>query len=515
MMRPVTLILVLLLLPASVAANGARANEKPVRVEQGLIAGVRIAAGVTVYRGIPYAAPPVGPLRWRPPQQAAPWTGLRRATAFGPSAIQILHGTYLPWTEEFLASGAVSEDCLTLNVWSPGGTKRPVLVWIHGGGFLEGSGALPLYDGERLAREGIVVVTINYRVGALGFMAHPELTAESKDHASGNYGLLDQIAALRWIRANVAAFGGDPKRVTVAGESAGAFSVHALLASPLARGLVDRAIIQSTSGVVGYGSTPLVDAERAGAEWAASIGAKSLAELRALDATKLVGGRFGLVVDGWSLPEDPDTAPRADVPVLTGFNADENSFIPQIYGGMNAEAFTAFARQSYGDLADEVLRLYPAGTDAEAKRSQIESARDRGRVSMHLWAEARAKRSKSPAYTYYFDREIPWPAHPEFGAFHGAEIPYVFGTLDRLDRPWTAADRKLSDLMIGYWARFVKTGDPNGAGAPRWPAFNAAAPSTMRIEDPTAPRPVADAERLALWRRYFASAKSRENGFMF
>jgi para-nitrobenzyl esterase len=267
--------------------------------------------------------------------------------------------------------------------------------------------------------------------------------------------------------------------------------------------------------VVGFGTAPLADAERAGAEWAASIGAKTLAELRALDAPTLVGGRFGLVVDGWSLPEDPDTAPRADVPVLTGFNADENSFIPQIYGGMSAEKFREFAGQVYGDMADDVLRLYPAGTDAEAKRSQVESARDRGRVSMYLWAEARAKRAKSPAYTYYFDREIPWPAHPEFGAFHGAELPYVFGTLDRLDRPWTATDRALSGTMLGYWARFVKAGDPNGAGAPRWPAFDAAAQSTMRLGETTGPRPVADAERLALWRRYFASAKSRENGFMF
>ena len=503
-------IVALFLLPVS-----ARAADKPVRVEQGLLSGVTTASGVTVYRGIPYAAPPVGPLRWRPPQPASPWTGVRRAAEFGPSAIQWIHGTYLPWTEEFLASGPVSEDCLTLNVWAPGGTKRPVLVWIHGGGFFEGTGKLPIYDGERLAREGIVVVTLNYRVGPLGFMAHPELTAESANHASGNYGLLDQIAALRWVRANIAVFGGDPKRVTVAGQSAGAASVHALLASPLARGLVDRAIIQSTSGVVGFGTTKLTDAERAGTEWAASIGAKSLAELRALDATKLVGGRFALVVDRWSLTEDPDTAPRADVPVLTGFTADENSFLPQIYGGMNAEEYRAHARQVYGDLGDEVLRLYPAGTDAEAKRSQVESARDRGRVSMHLWAEARAKRSKTPAWTYYFDREIPWPAHPEFGAFHGAEIPYDFGTLDKLDRPWTATDRKLSATMIGYWSRFVKSGDPNGAGAPKWPAFNAAAPSTMRLGESTAPRPVADPERLALWRRYFASAKSRDNGFMF
>lgn len=505
-------VLALLLLPAGAAA---RASEKPVRVEQGLLSGVKTAAGVTVYRGIPYAAPPVGTLRWRPPQPAAPWKGVRLAAEFGPSAIQAIHPAFLPWTEEFLASGPVSEDCLYLNVWAPGGQKRPVLVYIHGGGFLEGSGALPLYDGEQLARAGVVVVTINYRVGPLGFLAHPELTAESINHASGNYGLLDQIAALRWVRANVAAFGGDPKSVTVAGQSAGAASIHALLASPLARGLVDRAIIQSTSGVVGYGATPLADAERAGAEWATSIGAKSLAALRAVDATKLVGGRSWLVIDGWSLSEDPDTAPRADVPVLTGFNADENSFIPQVYGGMNAEEFRAFARQTYGNAADEVLRLYPAGTDAEAKRSQVESARDRGRVSMHLWAEARAKRAKSPAFTYYFDRQIPWPAHPEFGAFHGAEIPYVFGTLDRLDRPWTASDRGLSSTMLAYWARFVKTGDPNGAGAPKWPAFDATAKSTMRLGETTGPRPVADAERLELWRRYFASAKSRENGFMF
>jgi para-nitrobenzyl esterase len=502
--------MLVLLLSAPAAAAG-----PSVRVEEGLLSGATTRSGVAVYRGIPYAAPPVGPLRWRPPNPAARWDGVRRADAFGPSAIQTIHPAMLPWTEEYLASGPVSEDCLTLNVWAPGGTKRPVLVYIHGGGFVEGSGALPIYDGERLAREGIVVVTINYRLGALGFMAHPELTRESEHHASGNYGLLDQIAALRWVQKNVASFGGDPSRVTVAGQSAGAASVHALMASPLARGLFERAIVQSTSGVVGFGAKPLASAETSGVEFAASKGATTLAELRTLDASTLAGGQLWLVVDGWSLPENPDTAPRADVPVLTGFTADENSFIPQIYGGMSAEKYRELARQVYGDLADEVLRLYPAGTDAEAKRSQVESARDRGRVSMYLWAEARAKRSKTPAYTYYFDRAIPWPAHPEFGAFHGAEIPYVFGTLDRLDRPWTAADRTLSEQMVGYWARFVKAGDPNGAGAPRWPRFDPGSPTTMRLGETAGPRPVADAERLALWRKYFASAKSRENGFMF
>jgi len=425
--------------------------------------------GVSAYLGIPYAAPPVGDLRWRAPRPAAAWKGTRAADHFSPSCIQGPNTPFGPWTSEFLLLGPTSEDCLYLNVWTAANAnaRRPVLVYIYGGGFSSGSGDVPVYDGSHLAAEqGLVVVNMNYRVGSLGFLAHPELTKEAG--ASGDYGLMDQVAALQWVRDNIAAFGGDPRRVMIAGQSAGAMSVYLLTASPMAKGLFQRAAIESgPGGLAAMGITtgarvtrPRADAEKEGLAYATKLGASTLAELRALPASKLVGGgRFGPVVDGHFLTEEaPETfaaGRQNDVPTLTGLNADEGSASPG-YGKATAEA--------------------------------VRKARDAGVAGVDRLLIERAKSAHTPAFAYYFDRAIPWPEHPEFGAFHTAEVPYVFGTLDVLKRPWTDVDRTLSKTMMTYWANFAATGDPNGAGVPRWPAFDPARPMLMRLGEHVEPQ---------------------------
>ena len=450
---------------------------------------------VRAYLGIPFAAPPVGDLRWRAPRPAAAWKGTRAADKFSPSCIQGPNTPFGPWTSEFLLLGPTSEDCLYLNVWTAAkaNARKPVLVYIYGGGFSSGSGDVPVYDGSHLAAEqGLVVVNMNYRVGSLGFLAHPELTKEAGG-ASGNYGLMDQVVALQWVRDNFAAFGGDPRRVMIAGQSAGAMSVYLLTASPMAKGLFQRAAIESGPGglaAMGISSgrvvtRPRADAEKDGVAYATKLGASTLAELRALPASKFVGGgRFGPVVDGKFLVEEtPETfaaGRQNDVPTLTGLNADEGSAGPG-YGKATADAFRKQVEQRYGERASRILATYPVGTDDEAHAAQIQSARDAGVAGVDRLLTERAKSAHTPAFAYYFDRAIPWPERPEFGAFHTAEVPYVFGTLDVLKRPWTDVDRTLSKTMMAYWANFAATGDPNGAGVPRWPAFDPAHPVLQRL----------------------------------
>ena len=441
---------------------GARALDT-VKTELGRLSGIPLTGGVTAFLGIPYATPPVGDLRWRQPQPASPWTGVRKADHFGASCMQNEAGSRLPWTEEFMTQGPISEDCLFLNVWTAAGNagaKQPVMFWIYGGGFNEGSGQVAVYDGAQLARKGVIVVSVNYRVGPLGFLAHPDLSKESEHHVSGNYGILDQIAALQWVHGNIAAFGGDPSRVTIFGQSAGAQSVTALMRSPLAKGLFARAIAQSGPGLrpTAPGANPtLADREAAGARYAEARGAKTLADLRALPAASFFSaGRGGVpgppngpFKDGWVLP---DVDPVDQVPLMVGMVADEIGL-----GNLDA--------------------------------AQKPAARERMRLALDQWAADQQKASKT-IFTYYFDRVIPWPAHPEFGAFHTSEVPYVFDTIGKLDRPWLPVDKKLADQMSSYWSNFAKTGDPNGAELPAWPAYDPAAHVTMELGERVGPMPV-------------------------
>jgi para-nitrobenzyl esterase len=483
------------------------AIQSPIRIESGLVQGVSNGS-ITAFKGIPYAAPPVGDRRWREPQPPADWQGVRDATHFSAACFQAKTGAFGPWSAEFIAhdamEGGSNEDCLYLNVWTAASRpneKRPVMVWIYGGGFTSGSGDVPIYDGAGLAGKGVVMVTFNYRVGVLGFLAHPELSKESGHGASGNYALLDMIAALNWVHRNISAFGGDPANVTIAGQSAGAFAVCYLMASPLAKGLFERAIAES--GGAFSQALPLDRAESAGAK----LG--SLAELRAKPADAFLrppnGYRPGPVIDGYVLPEDVSAMFAAgrqnDVPLLTGWNADDGvAFGP----APKAETFRENAKRTYGPLADDFLKAFPASTDAETAKSQHALTRDQlfawqGRT----WARAQNKTGKSKVFLYYFDRTAPGTADEiRYGAFHSGEIAYALNTLDQWQRPWTDIDRKPSNEMSTYWVNFAKNGDPNGAGVPKWPAYARSSERALELGETIQPIPIPDGPRLDFFDRY-------------
>jgi para-nitrobenzyl esterase len=493
-----------------------------VSVEQGMLSGTRGKdSSIRVYRGIPYAAPPVGALRWQPPRPPKPWKGVRAADKFSPACPQKLERSHLPWTKEFMHQGEADEDCLYLNVWTgarPEGEKLPVMVYIYGGAFTSGSSAVAVYDGEALARKGVVVVGFNYRLGPLGFLAYPELTRESDHRASGNYGLLDQASALWWVKKNIAAFGGDPDRVTIFGQSAGAMSVALLMESPLAEGLFARAIIQSGPGLFPAeflnSETSLAEAEKAGLRFAEAKGAANLADLRAMPVESLLDApadiRFGPIRDGWFLPDEPRNGAQPEngsqVPVINGFTADD------IGAGGNLgpepestiQAYEKDARQRYGDMAPAFLALYPAVSDAAVPDARKESGRDRARVSLYLWASKQAKRS-GVVFTYYFDRAIPWPEHPEYGAFHSGELPYVFDNLQLLKRPWEDIDHEIADRMSSYWTDFAKEGDPNGPDLPEWPRYNPDQATTMELGVRMGAMAVAFPEKLAFWKKVLST----------
>jgi para-nitrobenzyl esterase len=488
-------------------------DARPVKTTSGLVSG---AAGrntaITVFKGIPFAAPPVGPRRWRAPEPAPPWDGVRKADAFSPSCIQTIVTEKKPWTYEFMTHGEVSEDCLYLNVWTPATSstdRRPVFVYIYGGGNVEGSGSIPAYDGEGLASKGLVVVTFNYRVGALGFYSHPDLTRESSYHASGNYGLLDQIAAVRWVHDNIAAFGGDPSRVTIAGQSAGASAVHSFTASPLARGLFARAIADSGAGI--SGARTMADQEADGVRFADAKKAHSIADLRAMPWQEVVvpvtGLRFAPLPDGYALPapirEIFAEGKQNDVPTLTGVNADEGGAVPQ--PATTLEAFQRDARQRYGDMADEFLKLYPAATDGDAKRAQNDSARDRARATLYFWALDRAKTAKTNVFTYFWTHWLPGPDAGQYGAFHTSEVPYVLNTLSMSNRPFTSGDHQIADTLSSYWANFAASGDPNGNGLPDWPAVSKDAALTMEVGEEFRAMPIAATHpRVEFFRRFLS-----------
>jgi para-nitrobenzyl esterase len=457
------------------------AIEEPVHLDSGLISGIAgTNTAVRVFRGIPYAAPPVGNLRWREPQPAAHWEGVRKADQFGSMCTQ----------PAFRGAPSAnppksSEDCLFLNVWTAAAAaneRRPVMLWIHPGGYQTGSGSTPGFDGEALAKKGVVLVTINYRLGVLGFFSHPELTKESEHHASGNYALMDQAAALRWVQKNIAAFGGDPQRVTVFGDSAGSSSISNLMGSPRTKGLFQRAVGESGAWM-GLSLTPtrsLGEAEQAGVKIAEALHAQSLDELRAKSTEDLLqaGRAGGPVIDGWFLPQDVATCfaqgKQNDVPLLLGSNQDEGTFFLQ---PTTAEKFVERSRKRFGEQADAFLKLYPAGTDEEANASQLAAFRDELAFVMRIWARAQTKTGHSKAFLYYFTHDPPPTAGATSrggfgsGATHGSEAQYVFQNL-LPPRAWTDLDHQVSDVLSSYWTNFAANGDPNGKGLTQWPPFD-------------------------------------------
>jgi para-nitrobenzyl esterase len=455
------------------------AQPKVVKTTAGLISGTHTKTGdVRIFKGIPYAAPPIGDLRWRAPQPVAPWKGIRTCEDFGANAMQekpVPAGAYGP---EILipANGKISEDCLYLNVWTPAkqeNEKRPVLVIIHGGGFTHGSGSISLLDGEEMAKKGLVVVSINYRLGIFGFLAHPSLTDESPHHTSGNYGILDQLAAFQWIKENIAAFGGDPANITVDGGSAGSCSMLTMIASPLGKGLFKRAISESGPLFKPNECRLLKEAEQEGVETMTKKGALTLPEMRKLPADVLLkNDRLRLpVVDQYVLPDHILTifseGKQNDVDLLIGYNEGDEDFGRPIY---SAEVFSADAQQIYKDRATEFLRLYPAHNDQEAARSQVLLSRDRVFAwGNYQWARYQSANGNNKVWYYYFSRTA--PGSPNYGAFHGCQGAYALHNLHRWNRPIAEWDRKLSDIMSAYWINFATTGNPNDKSLPLWPAF--------------------------------------------
>ena len=472
---------------AAMAFSPKTTAQAPIRVSGGLISGTtNQQTGIQSFKGIPFTAPPVGDLRWKAPQPVRPWTGVRRCNAFGPSPMQGVPAPFGPWSAEFLIpTEPISEDCLYLNVWTgqrgavTKTDRRPVLVWIYGGGFGSGGSGAPIYDGEATAQKGIVFVSINYRVGAFGFLAHPELTRESGRHASGNYGLMDQIAALRWVKANIAQFGGDPANVTIAGQSAGSMSVNCLVASPLAKGLFNKAIAESGASFARPQPT-LSEAEVNGLTVMKSLGTLSLADMRAKPAAEILqksqNAMRGPIVDGYVLPKTIASlfadGMQNDVALLTGWNEDEG----MVSGSpKNAADYQKQIGQEFGTDAQTLLKHYAGMTDAEAAASQQRLSRDRTfGVQNYRWATLQAEKNK-PVYVYRFTRKLPATGeYAHYGAFHTGEVAYAYDNLRFIShqlRPLESADDALAHDMALYWANFIKTGNPNGNGLPQWPLF--------------------------------------------
>ena len=464
------------------------ANSLQVKIDSGKVEGKQDGS-VRAFLGVPYAAPPVGDLRWKAPQPVAKWKGVRKTTEFGARCMQ---GPIYP--DMIFRDSGSSEDCLYLNVWTAAKdaeAKLPVMVWIYGGGFIAGATSEPRQDGTILARDhNVVVVSMNYRLGVFGFFVHPELANESGRNSAGNYGLLDQTAALQWVRDNIAAFGGDPSNVTIFGESAGSFSVSAQMASPVSKGLFEKAIGESGGAFskTGLSFDPMsVRAERDPKSLATALGMQNptLAELRAIPAQKLLdatmkmnhGFGFGPDVDGYFLPESVSdifaAGKQNDVPLLAGWNHDEGSFVVEAQKP-TMESFKAQAEKQFGDKAPEFLKLYPAATEDEAFRSAEDFAGDQFIAwGTWRWISAQSATGKQPIYRYRFDLGDPNGATGKRVAFHSSEIEFVFGQLDsRPNTPWTSEDRELSAAIQKYWTNFARSGDPNGEGLPKWPAYS-------------------------------------------
>lgn len=514
-MKQFTIITAIIVLFVTAACNSKEPGQT--KTDGGLVKGT-IEDGLTVYKGIPFAAPPVGDLRWRAPRPAEKWEGVLEANKFAPGPVQ---GGNPP--------AGKSEDCLYLNVWTPAKSKKdriPVLVWIYGGGFGAGSTSEPNYSGENLARKGVVLVSIAYRVGQLGFLAHPELSRENPQNVSGNYGLLDMIAGLQWVKDNIAAFGGDPDNVTIFGESAGGIAVSMLCASPLAKGLFHGAISQSGGSFgpprpttfPGENLKRLEDAERDGEAYLQSAGVTSIEELRKIEADKLPAGRgLGMswpIIDGWVIPDDQYKLYEAgrynDTPILVGYNSDEGASFSR---EKSPEEFIAGVKARYGKFAEDLVKAYPPGENSVPK-----TARDLSRDAAFgwhtwIWARLQSQTGKSKVYYYYFDQHPDYPADSPragFGSPHGQDVAYVFKHLDASNPQLTETDHAISEAMATYWTNFAKYGDPNGEGMPEWPAFSDANPVVMHFNKTPQPGPVPSAESLKVLDSYFAWRRTTE-----
>jgi para-nitrobenzyl esterase len=493
----------------STSVNPSKKTDKQVKTANGIIEGTLEKSGIYSFKGIPFAAAPVGNLRWREPQPVKNWEGVLKADRFGPRAMQPpIFG------DMNFRSNGMSEDCLYLNVWTPavsGQSKLPVLVYFYGGGFVAGDGSEPRYEGESMAQKGIVALTVNYRLGVLGLLSHPELTKESSYGGSGNYGLLDQSAALRWVKQNIAAFGGDPDKITIAGESAGSISVSAQMVSPLSKNLFTAAIGESGSLLGALPPVPLVDGEQTGVQFAKSVGANTLTDLRNMHADSLISAaskfgpfRFAMTIDGYFLPKDPleifEAGEQSHVPLLVGWNSEEANY-RAVIGSENPtkDNYENAVKKLYGNLAADVLKVYGANTDAEVEQVATELAGDRFiGFSTWRWADLQAKTGGKPVYRYYYSHPRP-PMVPEMGdaspglaggvqrggnkmppskgAVHSAEIEYAMGNLSTNKVfAWTQDDYKVSKIMQEYFSNFIKKGDPNGPQLPKWPAANTGNP---------------------------------------
>ena len=505
------LLAVYLIAPATAQTNkpGSIVSNQ-VKVANGTLEGATEASGIRSFKGVPFAAPPVGNLRWREPQPVKNWSNVRDAKQFGPRAMQ------LPvFGDMGFRSNGMNEDCLYLNVWTPAKTNKerlPVLVYFYGGGFVAGDGSEARYDGESMAKRGMVAITVNYRLGVFGFMAHPELTKESPNKASGNYGYMDQSAALRWVKKNIAAFGGDPAKITIAGESAGSISVSAQMASPVSKNLFSQAIGESGALVnSSLDPVPLAEAEQIGLKFGTELGANSLADLRALPAQKLLeaAGKRGIpgfpaTIDGYFFPKSPAAifaaGEQAKVPLLAGWNSEEMTYM-MVLGREKptVESYTNAVRKLYGDQAGEILQVYKATSDEEVVPVATDLAGDRFiAYSTWKWLDLHSKTSGKPVYRYLFSRPRP-PMVAAMGnasaglaggvvkendpnavkmpqakgAVHAAEIEYAMGNLPHNKvYAWTPEDYKVSETMQSYFANFIKSGNPNGQGLPKWPENN-------------------------------------------
>jgi para-nitrobenzyl esterase len=470
-------------------------TDKPTaNTNAGKVAGFK-EGNINVFKGIPFAAPPVGDLRWKAPQPVKPWSGVKDCIQFAASPVQGEPIPFMCWSEEFLIpKKPIDEDCLYLNVWAKNtAAKKPVLVYIYGGGFRSGGAGCAIYDGKEMAEKDVVFVSINYRVGVFGFLAHPELTKESGYGASGNYALLDMIAALKWVKQNIAAFGGDPNQVTIAGQSAGAFAVNHLCATPLAKGLFKGAIAQSGGSVLTSTlrpTTSLQQAENMGIDFAKHFKVSSIQDLRKISAEDILKSNQGLsypIEDGYVLPSSIadiySKGKQNDIALMLGWNLDDKVTGPPV----NAEAYKQQLQKQYGTNAEKVLQYYPATNDAIAATSQDNLSRDGFfGVQGYAWANAQLHKGKSKIFIYNFNRKLPaYSAASNFGAFHTGEVPYVFNNLKTVNRPWEDIDIQLADQLSSYWANFVKTGNPNGGNLTHWPSYTTEKDQVLVIDQQT------------------------------